>query len=94
MKVNKKTLFLLQDSRPGFIFRECDHIYEQLFGYEALGHNKEEGCWRFETEVNGKIEAGVHCACFGDNCNDGDNLDSDIIENNATGQLQQLIQKE
>lgn len=75
---------LVPDSRPGFIFRECDHIYEQLFGYEALDHDKEEGCWRFEAEVNGKPETGVHCACYGDNCNDGDILETDIIEDATT----------
>ena len=72
------------DSRPGLLFRECDHIYEQLFGYEALGHNKEEGCWRFSAEINGKMETGVHCACFGDICNAGDILESEIIEVNTT----------
>lgn len=76
------------DSRPGLIFRECDHIYEQLFGYEELGHNKEEGCWRFEAMVNDKMETGIHCACHGDSCNGGDILESDVIEVNATTPVQ------
>ena len=53
------------------VFRECDHVYEQLFGYEAFDHGQAEICRAFETTINGKLEKGVHCACLGDNCNSG-----------------------
>lgn len=26
------------DSRPDRVFRECDHIYEHLFGYDIFGN--------------------------------------------------------
>ena len=63
--------FILPDSHPGKVFRECDHVYEQLFGYDSFDHGKIEVCKEFETTVMGKMEKGVHCACLGDNCNTG-----------------------
>ena len=67
------------DSRPGKVFRECDHVYEQLFGYDVFKIRR-EGCWRFDTVLNGVPEKGVYCACASDNCNADDMSDAWLAE--------------
>lgn len=71
-------MFFDTDSRPGKIFRECDHIYQQLFGYAEMPILP--GCRRFTATVSGVEEAGVHCACSTNDCNGNSTIDeADIV---------------
>lgn len=65
------------DTRPGKVIRDCDHIYEQLFGYDTFAITG-EGCRRFEAKIGDMSETGILCACKTDNCNGEPILDSDV----------------
>lgn len=67
------------DSRPGKVFRECDHVYEQLFGYDTFRING-PGCWPFKTKIGEIEEKGTYCACREDNCNTGDAADEQVAK--------------
>jgi len=79
MQPNAMSVSLLADNRPNKVFRACDHIYEQFFGYDAF-QIVGEGCRRFSTEVNSVQETGVYCACEEDRCNAGIINDVDVID--------------
>ena len=64
-------IFYISDLRPGKIIRECDHVYEKLFGYFVMNTKQEDGCYEFSTDVNGKPESGVYCMCSTELCNEG-----------------------
>ena len=67
----KFSVFIISDLRPGKIIRECDHVYEKLFGYHTMNTKQEDGCYPFSTDVNGKPESGVYCMCSTELCNEG-----------------------
>ena len=67
----KSSVFIISDLRPGKIIRECDHVYEKLFGYHTMNTKQEDGCYPFSTDVNGKPEKGVYCMCSTELCNEG-----------------------
>ena len=67
----KFSVFIISDLRPGKIIRECDHVYEKLFGYHTMNTKQEDGCYPFSTDVNGKLESGVYCMCSTELCNEG-----------------------
>ena len=53
------------------MFRECDHIYEKLFGYDNMDTSK-DGCRKFGSEPRkGEKVEGVYCVCSTENCNIG-----------------------
>ena len=64
------------DSRPGKIIRDCDHVYEKLFGYNVMNTQQEDGCYDLDANVNGKPETGKFCICSEDLCN-GDPIPHD-----------------
>ncbi len=73
------------DQRPGRIYRECDRVYEMLFGdqtFDMAGFTFDEGgeagCKRYSTTIKGKEESGIVCKCLGDRCNSGDITDDDV----------------
>jgi hypothetical protein len=62
----------ISDLRPGKIYRDCDHIYEKLFGYNVFRNDLGVGCRNFEgITYDGGKEKGMYCYCLGDNCNTG-----------------------
>ena len=65
-------LFLTKQAhRQNKVFRECDHIYEKLFGYDSMDTSK-DGCRKFESEPRkGEKVSGVYCVCSTERCNDG-----------------------
>merc|ERR1711874_179844 len=67
----RKCVKFKTDLRPGKIIRECDHVYEKLFGYHTMNTKQEDGCYPFSTDVNGKPESGVYCMCSTELCNEG-----------------------
>ena len=63
--------FVTQGHRKGKVFRECDHIYEKLFGYKNMDTTK-DGCRKFESEpVKDSKVSGVYCVCSTEKCNFG-----------------------
>ena len=75
--MSKKESCFLADSRSGKIFRECDRIYDQLFGDDAFEPTEDGKCRRFDTHVGGAEdqggvhERGVYCTCTSNLCNRG-----------------------
>ena len=62
---------LLTAHRKGRVFRECDHVYEKLFGYDNMDTTT-NGCRKFESEPRkGEKVAGVYCVCDTELCNHG-----------------------
>ena len=89
----KKESCFLSDSRSGKIFRECDRIYDQLFGSAAFSATADGGCIRFDTYVGGSgpgdsvggiHEKGVYCTCSGNLCNGG-TIDEDSMNITQVG---------
>ena len=52
------------------MIRDCDHIFEKLFGYDVFVIK--DGCHNFQTTINDVEEKGTYCYCEGDYCNGGD----------------------
>ena len=62
---------VIKAHRKGRVFRECDHVYEKLFGYKNMDTSK-DGCRKFESEpVKGSKVSGVYCVCSTEMCNTG-----------------------
>ncbi len=41
-------------------------------------NERKEGCWRFDTTLEGKPEKGIYCLCKGDRCNGGTVTQADL----------------
>ena len=66
-------------TRPGKVIRECDHVYEKLFGYKVMDSSQPDGCYDLKAEVNGRPEIGTYCICSTPLCNTGD-ISSETVE--------------
>ena len=56
--------------KPDLVFRDCDTIYQKLFGWSDMPVR--DGCYNYTASARGRMEEGVHCACRNaDNCNTG-----------------------
>ena len=77
------SLIYLTDDRPGRVFRECDHVYEKIFGYDSF-KTSEVGCREYEVKkilgwyakededkVKDSTLKGILCVCSGEKCNGG-----------------------
>ena len=76
-------IIISTDDRPGRVFRECDHVYEKLFGYDAF-KTSEDGCRKYDVKhilgwyaeedkdkVKDSTVTGILCVCSDDLCNGG-----------------------
>ena len=83
------------EDRPARIFRECDHVYEKIFGYDAF-KTSEVGCREYEVKnilgwyakededkVKDSTIKGILCVCDEDGCNSG-SVSLDAVETPAT----------
>merc|ERR1719270_1799651 len=79
----RKCVKFTREDRPGKVFRECDHVYEKIFG-DAFD-TTEDGCKEYEVpniigsyakadedKVKDSTVKGIMCVCSGDGCNAGD----------------------
>ena len=72
----KIVLSSIKAHRKGRVFRECDHVYEKLFGYANMDTTR-DGCRKFQSEpVEGSKVSGVYCVCSTEMCNTGDVCDN------------------
>ena len=95
--VLNQLLLHLIDDRPGRSFRECDHVYEKIFGYENF-KTSEVGCNNYEVpnilgwytkededKVKDSVITGILCVCGSDRCNRGIvSLDESVALNSTS----------
>ena len=61
---------LLVDERPHEIIRDCDLIFDKVYGNDTFTLQG-NGCDKFEAMKDGALRTGKYCMCMTDLCNGG-----------------------